>query len=304
MLIKIAYYIKEHDMKCALSKMRLDYLSGRINRKIFEGLIFQYILDNFERFRLFNGDEDKWLDFLIWVYPRLSRAIDYYRERGASFDTYISAVIQWSSREFYSMESDHRATEYACWQAKAQDMEICQPDPVYLDAPPDESAVNDRIPQLKKHLHQMKITPRQILLLSLKSYYFISNELLNLISETTGISKNEIQGFIDRLHSIRAKREAFIRGFQERTYCQYYRCLAFQKRLSTAYTGTAKHKKLTNYLERAQKRYSAMKDRLSKIRVDATNRQISQLLNIPKGTVDSALYSIKKKCGLEGYAAE
>jgi DNA-binding CsgD family transcriptional regulator len=42
-----------------------------------------------------------------------------------------------------------------------------------------------------------------------------------------------------------------------------------------------------------------MKKRLAGLRLDASNRQVAEILRIPKGTVDSALYSIKKKFGVK-----
>jgi hypothetical protein len=114
-----------------LTELRSEYVSGRMERKTFEGLVFQYLLNNFERYRLFKGEKEKWGDYVSWLYPRLSRAIDYYKERGANFDTYISTIIQWSSKEYKIREAEHRATEYACWKARAEEMQTCSPEPDY-----------------------------------------------------------------------------------------------------------------------------------------------------------------------------
>jgi hypothetical protein len=153
---------------------------------------------------------------------------------------------------------------------------------------PEETAV-------KTSIAKAKITPRQILFLVLKSYYFMTEDFLHRIAETVGIGKKELQHLVDTLHEMRSKRETYIRELQERVYSQYYRCLAYEKRLSSTYEGTARHAKLTHYLDNARKRFQTMRKRLSGIRVDATNQQIATLLNIPKGTVDSALYSVREK---------
>jgi CRP-like cAMP-binding protein len=123
----------------------------------------------------------------------------------------------------------------------------------------------------------------------------MTEDYVNRIAETAGIDKNELQKLIDKLHEMRAKREAYIRELQDKIHSQYYRCLAFEKRLSSTYEGTAKHEKLTHYLHNARKRFQSMRERLSGIRVDATNQQIATLLNIPKGTVDSALHYVREK---------
>jgi hypothetical protein len=296
-----------------LSDLRSEYLSGRMERKTLEGLIFQYLLNNFDWHRLFNGEKERWVDFLGWFYPRLSRAVDCYKERQANFDTYISTIVQWSSKEYKIREAEHKATEYVFWKARAEELQACCHEPEYpeeisLDIPVENTGLrflsreealgkkpSPEETAIKTCIAQAKISPKQILFLVLKSYYFMTDDYLNRIAEIARIEKKELQNLIDKLHEMRSKREAHIRDLQERIYSQYYRCLAFEKRLSSTYEGTAKHVKLTHCLDNARKRFQSMKERLSLVRVDATNQQIATLLNIPKGTVDSALHNIREK---------
>ena len=270
----------------SLSEIYSEYTKGNMNRKALEGLIFQYLLDNFERYRLFKGDREKWIDFVSWLYPRLRRAISCYKECGASFDTYVSAIIQWSCKEYRAKEAEHYATEFACWKARAEEMAVSSTEPEYEAAPEDTPKVLFPVVDIK---------PRHILILLLKSYYFVTDEHLNQVAMVTGIKKGELQGMIDELHEMRAYQEEKIHVLRQRIHSQYYRCLAFAKRLSSAYEGSAKHEKLKDSLERSHKRYRAIKKRLDKTRMDATNEQVASLLNIPRGTVDSALHSIRVK---------
>ena len=270
----------------SLTEMRSEFDSGKFDRKILEGLIFQYLLDNFERYRLFNGNRERWIEFVSWLYPRLSRAVDYYRETGTSFDTYISSIIQWSSKEYKAREAEHRTIEYACWKERAQEMHVGSPEPGYYDEP-----------AIKKKLEfpLTNISERQILILFLKSYYFVSREFLEKVAKYINMEPEELQRMVDKLHDLRARKEERIFILQERIFSQYYRCLTFQKRLSMTMPETARHEKLKLYIDRAQKRYITMKDRYSRLRTEASNKQISEILNIPKGTVDSALHAVREK---------
>jgi len=272
----------------SLSELRSDYINGKYDRKILEGLIFQYLLDHYERYRLFRGNRDRWKDFVSWLYPRLSRAVDLYRETGTSFDTYIGAIVQWSSKEYKSREAEHRTTELACWKARAEEMDVCSPEPAYID---------EMEPETKALFPVNGISRRQILILFLKSYYFVTDEFMEKVAETIGMEKIVLRNLVDRLHAIRAKKEERIHYHQEKIYSQYYRCLAFQNRLATAAPGSARFEKLKLYTERAHTRYITMKKRISAMRADATNRQIGMILNAPKGTIDSALYAIREKTG-------
>jgi DNA-directed RNA polymerase specialized sigma24 family protein len=270
----------------SLSEIHSEFILGRMNRKTLEGLIFQYLLDNFERYRMFSGDRDMWIDFISWLYSRLSRAIDYYKETGSSFDAYISTIIQWSYKEYRTREAEHYTTEFACWKARAEEMAVSSTEAEYYAEP--ESNPKMLFPLVDiKHKH--------ILILILKSYYFLTDDFLNRVAITIKINKGELRKMIDKLHQVRSRREEKIQQFRNRIHSQYYRCLAFEKRLSSAQEGTAKYEKLKCCLQRARKRYSSMKKRIQGIRMDATNQQVADILNIPRGTVDSALHSIREK---------
>jgi hypothetical protein len=265
----------------ALSEMRRYYLLGKINKREFEGHIFQYLLDNFEKFRQFDGNKEWWGDFIARLYPRLSRAVDGYRETGASFETYINAIVQWSYREYRIKEADHQATEYACWKARAEETAVQEPEPAYT--------AERTIPLYPVY------SKRQILILFLKSYYFVSDDFTGRVAAGLGMEKQELYRLMDELRKLRLKQEHNIFLLKERIHCYYYRCITCEKRLFSATPGTAYHEKLSRRLMQARLYLEAAKRRLAGTRMDATNRQISVVLHIPKGTVDSALHSIREK---------
>ena len=271
---------------CSLSEVHSEYVLGKMSRKNLESLIFQYLLDNFERYRLFKGNKEKWTDFVSWLYPRLSRAIDCYTETGSSFDAYISAIVQWSCKEYRAKEAEHYATEFACWKARAEEMLTCSKEAEYANEPEEPKLI----------LPSQNIKPIHILILTLKSYFFISDSYLDRLAPIVGLRKEVLYEMIDKLHKIRSKREDKIHNLQERMHSHFYRCLAFEKRLASTCEGTVKHVKLKNCLERAHKRYWILIKRLEGIRKDATNQQVADILQIPRGTVDSALHNMRKKC--------
>jgi DNA-directed RNA polymerase specialized sigma24 family protein len=267
----------------ALSELQRHYLLGKIDKRECEGLIFQYLLDNFEKFRQFGGDRERWIDFVTWLYPRLSRAVEGYRETGASFEAYINAIVQWSCKEYRIKEADHEATEYACWKARAEELEIREAEPGYTAAP----AASQPLSRI--------YSKRQILILFLKSYYFVSDDFTDAVAAGIGMEKRELYRLVDELKKLRIKREHAILVLKERIHCQYYRCLAFEKRLHSATPGTAYYDKMGSRFGRARLYLEAAKHRLAGIRMDATNWQIAAVLHIPKGTIDSALHSIREK---------
>ena len=58
---------------------------------------------------------------------------------------------------------------------------------------------------------------------------------------------------------------------------------------------SAMFSKMKSRLAKARLRLAAMRKRLAGIRPDATNRQIAELIGLSKGTIDAALFTLKKR---------
>jgi hypothetical protein len=276
------------DYDTPLSDFYRLYIEGNLSKKIFEGKIFQYLLNNFEKYRMFNGNRERWNDFLSWLYPRFARAIDLYRDLGSSFDAYITGLVNSAAREYRFRESDHNITEYVCWRAKAEENILFENEPEYLEEKKSVPIPDD-------------INPKQVLFLLLKSYFFASNEFVEQVAKAIGMNVSVVQGMIDELRKRRAEKEADIMDLKERIHCQHYRCLAYEKRMLNAQPGTEHHEIMKKRFERAKKRYKTMRKRLGGMRMSAPNRMIADILGIPRGTVDSSLFAIRNRLasGLE-----
>lgn len=274
-------------MECIspLSDLHKQYSAGKLSKKNFEGMLFQHLLENFEHFRIFNRNRDRWNDFLSWLYPRLVRAIDLYRDVGSSFDAYINKLIYGAAREFRCREIDHNITEYVCWRARAEEMTLCESEPEYTEGLETRNVIP--IPE--------DLNRRQILMLLLKSYFFVTDEFAGKVAFAIGMDIGMVQSMIDELKKRRSEKETDILNLRERIHCQHYRCLAYQKRMTSAQPGSEFHEKLKSRFERAKKRYSSMKKRLNTMRMSASNRMIAEVLGVPRGTVDSNLFAIKNR---------
>jgi DNA-binding MarR family transcriptional regulator len=255
------------------------YREGRITKKDLETFIFIYLQKHLPWYNLDRLSRDNCSDFISWLYPRISSAIERYQEKGSSFDTYMGALVRLSVKEYNQRQKDHRLIEKALWNAKAEETPFCEEEePDYFEPKKQFGPVTN---------------PRQVLVLLLKSYYYLSEDFLERIAPAVGMKKDQLMYMVDELRKKRLAREEAIRGLQERVHCQFYRCLAFEKRMTAASPYTAHGMQMKKSLDLARKRLGSMRKRLSRIRYEASNRQIAELLNISKGTVDSNLYEVK-----------
>ncbi|MDR0556408.1 MAG: hypothetical protein LBG43_00850 [Treponema sp.] len=266
--------------------MRL-YRQGTLAKKDLEAIVFQFVLKNPHRFYLAGLGKERCVDYLCWLYPRLSAAIDAYKDTGSSFEAYLASLLFWSAHEFFSSEREHAVTERACWEARAGEI-VCEEEPEYLaeKARPFSNKTGK------------KLKANEIMVLLLKSYFFVSEDFLERIAPIAGVKAEKLMMMIEDLKKKRERHDEGIRMLKIRIHSQYYRCVTFEERLRLLDDDSPNYEKTKALLERGRKRLANMKKRLAGLRVDASNRQVAEILCIPKGTVDSILYAIKKKFGV------
>jgi DNA-binding NarL/FixJ family response regulator len=266
-----------------LSKLLTRYSLGLISRKELESHIFKFVMDNHREFCPYRWNDEEYMDFVCGFYPRIRRAIDNYRETGSSFDAYIASLVRWGIKETRSRNQDRHIVEYACWEAKSRDEAAVQEEEVvYSEPEPVFGEVSN---------------PRQVLVLLLKSYHYMSQDFLERISPALNINKEKLKDLIDGLRELRLKREEHIRALQERIYTQFYRCIVFEKKLRNTALDLGRREKLRDRLIRGRKRLQSMRDRLAKMKTGASNRQVAQVLASAKGTIDAHLFTVKGKLG-------
>jgi hypothetical protein len=267
----------------SLSKLLTRYSLGLISRKELESHIFKFIMDNHREFCPYRWNDDEYMEFVCAFYPRIRRAIDNYQETGSSFDAYIATLVRWGIKETRSRKLDRHIVEYACWEAKSRDeAAVHEEEEVYSEPEPAFAEVPN---------------PRQVLVLLLKSYHYMSQDFLERVSPALNVDKEKLKDLIDGLRELRLKREEDIRALQERIYTQFYRCIVFEKKLKNAALDSGRREKLRNRLSRGRKRLQSMRDRLAKMKTGASNRQVAQVLASAKGTIDAHLSTVKGKRG-------
>jgi hypothetical protein len=275
-----------------LNNLYREYSLGLLEKKQFEGMIFSSILKNYYRYHLFGWNKEQCSDYFSWLYPRLSRAVTMYKDKGASFSNYISTLVRWTAKEYRSRQIEHSITENAAWSAQAGDLWVYNGEPEYGEEP----GLNDSPVHtvLCKRDGNTVSNPRQLLILFLKSYYFISDDFLDRSASSLGIDREKLRFLVNELRSLRLKRDEEVRELKERIHLQFYRCMAFEKRLLRVHENTGLFLEIQGKLDRARRRLRAMKKRLQGIKLDATNRQIARVLNVPKGTIDSNLHALRE----------
>jgi hypothetical protein len=281
----------------SINELFCRYSQKKIAKRQFEEILFEKIIKNYDQYHRYRWKRDEYIDYLCWFYPRFSRAIDHYRDTGSSFEAYIGTMIRWSAKEYHTLQTNHRIIERAAWISMAADMPgEDQGDGAARAIRPSLRAGTEVCSERPEYpgVSQAKfVNPKQILILVLKSYFFISDDFLDRIAPFIGIEKEKLKELVDKLRVLRMKRDDSIRGLQERIGCQFYRCITYEHRLAYYPKNSPRHFTVTQQLARARKRLHGMRARLARMRLEATNLQVAGVLGIAKGTVDANIHAMR-----------
>ena len=272
-----------------LTKLYSEYAEGLIERGEFEGMVYQFLSKNKEKTSISHWKEDDYEDFLSWFYQRLHTSIDSYQETGASFDAYINSILRASAREFRVRKITNSVTEYSAWSVQVPDMYVYEEAQVY------SHDITENILSKIAIAHKGRKNPKQILTLILKCYYYVSDDFINRVAKYTEIDAKQLREMVDKLRKMRKQRDDNIYRMKERIYCQYYRCIVYEKRLGYIQEGTVAYLKLKRRLIKARQRLERMRERIQKIRTDATNKEVAEVIGVSKGAVDSSLHKLKNR---------
>ncbi|MCL1837634.1 MAG: hypothetical protein FWG46_08820 [Treponema sp.] len=264
----------------SLNELYADYSAELLDRKELEGAVFRHIDEDTWHLNGFTREEYE--DYVSWLYPRIRHAIANYRENGSSFESYIEAMVRMTIKEYRMRQTRKYVAETTAWLTQMPDAYVSEEKPEY--------------DELQFPGNQLKFrNPRQVLILILKCSCYVSDDFLERVSPKLGIEPDEMRRMIDKLRELRANRKRKIDIQRERTNCQFFRCLYYERNLQALNKDSIAAQRMQERLKRGRKRLENMRRRLEQMRPDPTNRQIADVMGIAKGTVDFTLHSLKER---------
>ncbi len=135
---------------------------------------------------------------------------------------------------------------------------------------------------------------RNFLFLALKCSRLIDTENAPALAGVAGIPTETLMGFVTTLRGLRGARERRHEIFRGRRNAAYAAIRLLETGLP-AEADPAKRARAEEMLRRQRRRMSAAMERMSRVGLAPTNLEISRVLGVPKGTVDSGLYWLKRK---------
>ncbi|MGA2973687.1 MAG: hypothetical protein ABSF77_00075 [Spirochaetia bacterium] len=239
--------------------------------------------------RKMGWDEDACGEFYVFIHPRLIRLLDRFRDQGKPFESYLWAVLNWQLRNF----ARERKRGERAWSVSLR-ME-----PGDTTVPDEQIAAGPAVDALPGALHfaqfiQSPAERRNFLFLSLKCSRMIDQENAKPLAAIAGIAPEALLSLAAGLREVRSDREARLETFRCRRNKAFSRARLLETELQHE-SDPRRRDMLDAALARARRRMRSAVQRMARVGLAPTNLEIARALGVPKGTVDSGLYWLKRK---------
>jgi RNA polymerase sigma factor (sigma-70 family) len=236
-------------------------------------------------------DEDDCGDFYVYFYPRLIRTLKHFREQGKPFDHYLNSVLRWQLRSYLRRKnSDKQRRALACrpdfWET---------PEPEVNSPAPGTLWPGEHLPVLSPEgIMKSDSDRRRFLLLLLKNMQLLDPRELEAGASLCGLSAEELTRVTAELRKRLAAKEARLEALRTRRNRAFFKLSRLEAELGAA-AETAEKRRLLAAVARARATLRLAQERLARTPRCPTNRDLAEVLGLPKGTVDTALYWLKKR---------
>jgi RNA polymerase sigma factor (sigma-70 family) len=241
--------------------------------------------------RTMGWDEDACGDFYVFVHPRLIRLLDRFQDQGRPFESYLWTVLGWQMRNF----ARERRRGVRAWNVT---LRMEPPGPALPVEPPSfaERSLAEAVRSSAALAHCIRSSAdrRNFLFLCLKCSRSLDEEGAAALAAISAVTPARLLGLAAELRLMRAAREVRLQAFRCRRNKAYVKARLLETELQSE-TDPERLRELRAALCRTRARMRSAMRRMARVGLSPTNQEIARLLGVPKGTVDSGLYWLKKK---------
>lgn len=240
-------------------------------------------------------DEDDSGEFLLFLYPRFLRFIENFSPAGKPFENYFRRSLRWQIKSYATRMKNRRA------RYKAEECPGLWPDgcvygeeevresgtlygPEFFDRSGEEPSIADT-------------RKRRLVVLALKGCTGMDDHQLERVARQIGISPPWLVLQRDRLEERLRKKDPRLATLRRRRNTAFATIVQVQGELSGCIE-PRRRARLAHRLKVHRKRLETARALLSRVPLRPTNDEIALILGIPKGSVDSTMYYLRKQKGL------
>lgn len=270
-----------------LEKVYEDYVSGDLKYKELKERVLEYAYQQVEKDRYIEAG-----DFILRFIPKLDSVLERYNSEYASFKYYINSHIKWLMFSF--------SKEYKSFKEKSDAYTIHNAatyrDQLSLTEERPEYHISPRAKQLlaiKDGIIYKKSSRKRLEIFTLKNIRNIEKEQIEIIAPLINRSVSWLfnqKEYLSQLCEKRISNRDYLQSRYNRLFIEITKDQQKLLEMNSGYEKELLYKTLCD----KQRRKRELLEKLKHRNCGPKNEEIAKLLNIPKGTVDSSLYYMKK----------
>ena len=268
-------------------------------------------------------DEDAPGEFYLFCHDKLEQLIVRFRDRGKPFEHYLNSVLSWQLRSFLAKrrDSEHAwqtalrsrlweepetAAQAAAPPPVAQRRQPCRennvrPFPGAAAVPPHGGRGRGQAQAIPAAISQ---TVRHRLLYgALKTGHHLEEPQLAAAAQAIGCDLPRLRFLIEQLRRGRAAAHRRLHLLRERRNRAFGQLQLWSAGAHQA-VDDARRAHAVRRAARHRRTVEAAQSEISRVRVAPSNREIAALLGIPKGTVDTGMYWLRRQSAAAYAAAD
>ena len=261
-------------------------------------------------------DEDDAANALLKYRRRILGVIDRFEDRGLPFDVYLASSLRYLAR---TVRRDRRRIlerESVCERASYNEVEYANTDPVVTVPleieeepcanPYSERSANGPMVSRRRPRARGGLIPRcpveaaayssRLVFLAVKCAWEIDEEGVEYVSTAAGVGRDWLAAAIEQARRSLESERSRVDFLVERRNACWTRLRLLETRLSAEIDHYAKSR-LSQTLKKEWMRFNNVREEISAVRPIVPNSVVARILGIPKGTVDSGLYYLRKRYG-------
>lgn len=234
-------------------------------------------------------------DFFLYFQDRIPKLLQKFEFMGKNFSSYLAACIR------YQMICYQRK----CLQARQNEECLCRDqeeaaEEATFHYTPKAAAVGRESPRWEVQENspmgdlQLDRNRRKILLLCLKSSYYLDAAAIETLNDQMGMPCGSLHSLIQELREDLERSCPKLERLRHRGM-KLFLLLNFYQRRQSEELDPEKKPKWTRLCSHYTLQLHRNRQALKSIKIEPRHEAIARVLDLPKGTVDSALHSVKKR---------
>jgi len=266
-------------MNDSLTQSVLDYQAGTIAIEPLRNLVIVEAYTHLVKYR--RKGEDEVSEFLLGFYDRVEGLVSRFRPQGLPFRHYLLRSLRWQWHTFRTARARERRQTYVVSS-------------VGLGAPPEAEQLAESTPDWGPIAEFSDAERKRLVLLALKAAPWLDDQHIEALSEQTGADLAWLQACQHQIRMTTDRRRHRLALLGEKRSEAYYRRLMAEDDAQREIDPERR-----SLYERRASRYRRRLANLSReqatLSTAPTHGELANLLGMPKGSVDSGLYHLKKK---------